>query len=355
MNANRLQLLAILLMGLVLPAWAQTTVPSYSVTVTEGPRYVVPASTAATRTLTPLLVVPHSITVVTQQLIQDQMMLSVGDVVRYVPGITAHQGENNRDQVVIRGNSTSADFFVDGVRDDVQYYRDLYNLDRVEVLKGPNAMIFGRGGGGGVINRVTKEAEFMPLRELTLTGGMYDDKRFATDLDRPLGAKAAVRFNGMYENSGSFRKYVGLTRYAFNPTMTFTPTKTTRITLGYERFRDDRTADRGIPLGAPIEAFFGNPDLSHVRASVNLGSINVQQRWGPAILHNRTTFGAYDRGYQNFVPGAVSVDKTQDTLTAYNNATKRFNFFNQTDVTYTAYKGTIKHTLLAGAEVGRQL
>ena len=66
-------------------------------------------------------------------------MSSVGDVVHYVPGITSHQGENNRDQVVIRGNSSSADFYVNGVRDDVQYYRDLYNLERVEALKGPNA------------------------------------------------------------------------------------------------------------------------------------------------------------------------------------------------------------------------
>ena len=103
-----------------------------------------------TKTLTPLRDVPQSITVVTQQLIRDQMMMSIGDVVRYVPGITAHQGENNRDQVIIRGNRLSADFFVNGVRDDVQYYRDLYNLDRVEALKGPNAMIFGRGGRGGV-------------------------------------------------------------------------------------------------------------------------------------------------------------------------------------------------------------
>ena len=66
---------------------------------------------------------------------QDQLMMSIGDVVRYVPGITVHQGENNRDQVIIRGNSSSADFFVNGVRDDVQYYRDLYNLDRVEALR----------------------------------------------------------------------------------------------------------------------------------------------------------------------------------------------------------------------------
>src|SRR5262249_54206831 len=118
-----------------------------SVTVQDS-GYLVAAISSGTKTLTPLLDVPHSVTVVTQQLIKDQMMMSIGDVVRYVPGITAIQGENNRDQVVIRGNSTSADFFVNGVRDDVQYYRDLYNLDRVEALKGPNAMIFGRGGGG---------------------------------------------------------------------------------------------------------------------------------------------------------------------------------------------------------------
>ncbi|MBZ5631963.1 MAG: TonB-dependent siderophore receptor [Acidobacteriia bacterium] len=361
MSATHLQLKAILLISLALPGFAQTAVPNYSVTVTEGPRYVVPASTTATKTLTPLLDVPQSITVVTQELIHDQMMLSVSDVVRYVPGITAIQGENNRDQVVIRGNSTSADFFVDGVRDDVQYYRDLYNLDRVEVLKGPNAMIFGRGGGGGVINRVTKEAEFMPLREITLDGGMYNNKRFATDLNQPLGDKVAVRLNGMYENSDSFRDHVGLTRYGINPTVTLKPTKTTRITLGYERFRDDRTADRGIPSfqGKPVDipsaTFFGNPDLSHVRAAVNLGSIAVEQQVGRVTIHNRTTFGGYDRGYQNFVPGAVSADKTQDTLTGYNNATKRFNIFNQTDVTYTAYTGKIKHTLLAGAEFGHQL
>src|SRR3954465_11594925 len=132
-------------------------------------------------------------------------MISIGGVVRYVPGITAIQGENNRDQLVIRGNSSSADFFRDGVRDDVQYYRDLYNVDRVEALKGPNAMAFGRGGGGGAINRVVKEAGFTPLREITLLGGSYDNKRFAADVNQPLNDKLAFRLNGMYENSGSFR------------------------------------------------------------------------------------------------------------------------------------------------------
>ncbi len=138
-----------------------------TVTVVEGTGYVTAATSTATRTLTALRDIPQSVTVISKELMRDQMMMSISDVVRYIPGVTAHQGENNRDQLIIRGNSTSADFFVNGQRDDVQYYRDLYNLERIEAIKGPNAMIFGRGGGGGVINRVTKEASFSPLREFS--------------------------------------------------------------------------------------------------------------------------------------------------------------------------------------------
>src|SRR5581483_6853186 len=129
---------------------------------------------------------------------------SVADVVRYVPGITAHQGENNRDQLVIRGNSTSADFYVDGIRDDVQYYRDLYNVERIEALKGPNGMIFGRGGGGGVVNRVTKQAGFMRTGSMAVQTGSYGNRRVTADVNQPLTATAAFRVNGVFEDSGSF-------------------------------------------------------------------------------------------------------------------------------------------------------
>src|SRR5258708_30914476 len=137
---------------------------------------------SATKTSTLLRDLPQSITVITKEQIGDQSMESIADVVNYVPGITSHQGENNRDQLVIRGNSTSADFFLNGVRDDVQYYRDLYNVDRVEALKGPNAMIFGRGGGGGVINRVTKEAASPRVREITIQGGSFTNKSTTSGL-----------------------------------------------------------------------------------------------------------------------------------------------------------------------------
>jgi catecholate siderophore receptor len=333
---------------------------SGTVTVTENPGYLTPATNSATKTLTPLHDIPQAITVVNQDQIKDQMMTSIGDVVRYVPGITAHQGENNRDQVVIRGNSTSADFFVNGVRDDVQYYRDLYNLDRVEALKGPNALIFGRGGAGGVINRVTKQAEFTPLREITLQGGSYGNKRFAADVDQPFKDKVAFRLNGMYENSGSFRRYVNLERYGISPTLTIAATNNTRVALNFEHFRDHRTADRGItsfqgrPIDVPVSTYFGNPDDSPVRALVNLGSATVEHQIGSLNIRNRTHFGGYGRAYQNYVPGAITPDRTQVALSAYNNATNRLNIFNQTDLSYVASTGPIRHTLLTGVEVGRQ-
>ena len=156
------------------------------VTVTGGGEYGVASTASATKTLTLLRDIPQSIAVVPREQINDQSMTSIGDVVRYIPGVSAHQGENNRDQVIIRGQNSSADFYVNGVRDDVQYYRDLYNLDRLESLKGPNALVFGRGGGGGVINRVTKEAGFDPVTELSFQGGMYGNKRVTGDFDRAL-------------------------------------------------------------------------------------------------------------------------------------------------------------------------
>ena len=331
-----------------------------TVDVSAPAGYQTPVLSSSTKTPTPLRDVPQAITVVTKELIRDQLMTSVADVVRYVPGIVAHQGENNRDQVIIRGNSSSADFFLDGVRDDVQYYRDLYNLERVEALKGSNAMIFGRGGGGGVVNRVSKVAEFLPLAEFTMLAGSYDRKRVSADVDRALSKTFAVRLNAIYENSGSFRDGVDLERYGLNPTLTFMPRQETRLTLGYEHFRDNRTADRGIPsfqnrpLAVARATYFGNPADSTVHARVDIASATIEHQAGDLNVRNRTLIGGYDRRYQNYVPGALSADGSQVSLSAYNNDTERLNVFNQTDVRYNTWTGRVGHTLLAGAELGRQ-
>jgi len=331
------------------------------VTVTASAGYRVPVISSATRTITPLRDVPQSVTVVTDALIRDQLMTSMSDVMRYVPGVTTHQGENNRDQVVIRGNSSSADFFVNGIRDDVQYYRDLYNLDRVETLKGPNALTFGRGGAGGVVNRVVKEAHSTTTREVLVQGGQFGNRRLTADLNLPLSSRVSVRLNAMLENSDSFRANVGSQRGGINPTLTFQSSARTRMTVGYEYLRDRRVADRGItsfqgrPADVPIATYFGDPQQSHVRADVHIAAAGVEHQFGRATLRNRLQVADYGRFYQNFVPGAANATRTLVTLTAYNNRTDRTNVFNQTDLTFSATTGAIAHTFLGGVEAGRQL
>jgi len=331
-----------------------------TVTVTAPSPYGAAETTTATKTATALIDVPQSVTVVTRELIRDQLMLSVADVVRYIPGISAHQGENNRDQIIMRGNSSSADFFVDGVRDDLQYYRDLYNVERVEALKGPNAMIFGRGGGGGVINRVLKRA--LPGRHLDFVAqtGTFGHKRVAADVNLSLTPRVAFRMNALFESSDSFREGVGLERYGLSPTVTVTAGSLTDIIFAYEHFDDARTADRGVPSfeGRPstpnVSTFFGDPSRSRVNARVDLASATLEHRFGGATLRSRTSVGDFDRSYQNFVPGAVTSDRQRVSVSAYNNATQRLSLFNQTDLTGTRRFGRQQHSWLVGAELGSQ-
>jgi catecholate siderophore receptor len=343
---------------IILTIAAATALVTVTETGTLG--YRVEASETATCTLTKLNDVPQSITVINRQQVADQSMKSIADVVNYVPGIIVHQGENNRDQLVIRGVSTSADFFLDGIRDDVQYHRDLYNLERVEVLKGPSGMTFGRGGGGGVVNRVPKEAGFGKIREANFAGGSFHAGRVTGDFNQPLSQKFALRVNSIYEHSESFRRFVNLERYGFNPSFSFTPNPETRLTINYEHFHDGRRADRGLPSFAgrpadvPVDTFFGNPDDSHVRARVDRLAVTVQRQMRRLILTNRTMLGDYNHGYQNYVPGAIDPTSTFVSLSAYNNVTRRRNLFSQTDVNYSVSTGQIKHRLLVGSELGRQ-
>jgi catecholate siderophore receptor len=326
-----------------------------------GRGYAVRRTTTATKTDTPLRDTPQSVSVVSRDVIADQSMQGMADVVRYVPGITMGQGEGHRDAPTIRGNASTADFFVDGVRDDAQYLRDLYNAERVEALKGSNAMIFGRGGGGGVLNRVSKEAQWSPTRSLTAEGGSWDHKRATADVGQGLGGAVAARFNGMYESSGGFRDRAHLERYGLNPTLAVAVGAGTTLRAGYEYFDDERRVDRGIPSyqGAPSRAdvatFFGNPDVNRSTVRASSATATLEHVTGGGLtLRDRARFADYDKFYQNTYPGAVSADGAQVSLAAYNHAIGRRNLFNQTDLVYATATGPVRHTLLLGAEVGRQ-
>ncbi len=316
---------------------------------------------SATKTETLLRDVPQSITVVTEDLIKDQAMRSMADVVRYVPGVSMAQGEGHRDAPTLRGNSSTADFYVDGVRDDVQYYRDLYNAERIEVLKGPNAMIFGRGGGGGVINRVTKKAGFDPSLEGRLEGGSFGAARGLADAGGGVGEAIALRLNAVYENSDSYRDLVGVERYGLNPSATLLLSSATELQLSYEYFQDRRTVDRGVPSqnGLPYAesrtAFFGNPDLSFSEVDVHFVAATLEHQISPSVkLRNHATYADYDKFYQNVHANSPVNAMGDVALQAYFSGTGRRNFFNQADLIIDWSTGSIGHTILLGGEFGHQ-
>ena len=120
--------------------------------------------------------VPQTINVINQKQLQDQQATDLGKAITYVPGVDLDQGEGNRDAFIIRGNKTTADIFMDGIKDDAEYYRDLYNIEKIDVLMGANGILFGKGGGGGIINRVSKQAMFEDFNRATIQFGSFDSK-----------------------------------------------------------------------------------------------------------------------------------------------------------------------------------
>lgn len=324
-------------------------------------------SRSATKTDTALKDTPQSVTVVTQDVIKDQSIQSISDAVRYVPGVTASQGEGNRDALNFRGAGVNTgDFYLDGVRDDVQTYRDLYNTDRIEVLRGSNAMIFGRGGSGGVINRVSKEAGWDPVRELSVTYGAYDQKRATIDIGNAINDVAAFRLNAVYEDANSYRDGVNLERYGMTPTLTIKPTDNTKIVLSAEYFKDKRIGDRGMPStgsgfkNRPYDigdhsTFFGNARLSPNETETKAFNAMIEHAFDNGItIRNRTRYADYDKYYQNVFASSSVNSSNNVSIGGYLDDTQRQNLFNQTDITYDLKAGGFEHRLLAGMELGRQ-
>lgn len=354
--------------------------------------YKASRSTTATKTDTPLVDVPQSVSVVTVRNIEDRAANGIGEAILYIPGVTTAQGENNRETLVFRGNSTTGDFFVDGVRDDVQTYRDLYNIDRLEVFKGPNAMIFGRGGIGGIINRVTKQADWTSGREARVEGGSFSYVRLQGDVNQVLSDAAAVRVTGVFQNAGSFRDDGRFDRWGVNPTLALKLGTDTTFRLGYEHFQDDRTAERGIPAQArmggitatqvigPFETsrrtVFGDPENSPTNTNTDAVTGAIEHRFSDAVsIRSQLRYADYDKFYRNVFPGTINATALTNSATAtqapglpvgtyapgtvvqisaYDNAQRRKNLFSQTDLNAEVDTGSIHHTLLAGVELGRQ-
>jgi catecholate siderophore receptor len=177
--------------------------------------------------------VPQTVNVVSAEVIRDQHATSLQDVVKNVPGIGQSHGDGQRDQVAIRGFTAIADQFVDGFRDDALYFRDLSNIERVEIIKGPAAVLYGRGSSGGLINRVTKKPRG-DLNEFALSYGSWSDKRGEIDIARQ-GEVASWRLTGAAEDADSYRDQQFLERKAISPSVN-TRVRKRRPVLGSSPF-----------------------------------------------------------------------------------------------------------------------
>jgi catecholate siderophore receptor len=331
--------------------------------------YVAHSIDTATKTDTPLVDIPQTITVVTREQLDDQSHRSLADVLRYVPGTTVGQGEGNRDQITLRGQNTTADFFLDGVRDDVQYYRGLYNIERVEVLKGPYALIFGRGGGGGILNRVQKT----PVSNKSFVGGAASINSFGAwdveaDLNAPLNDALAVRLNATYEALDNHRNFYDGERYAWNPYLAAHLGENWTLGLSYEYVHDDRVTDRGVPSIATVagqpnrpitgydDQFFGVPGINRMKLEAHIAKLRIDGQLADNLkLTSTLLYGDYDKIYRNvFANGAATSQTGTVALDAYSDPTKRENLIAQANLIWDVKTGMLDHKMLFGIEYGDQ-
>ena len=235
------------------------------------------------------------------------------DISDYIPGIESGQGEGHRDDILFRGRKTTADFFVDGVRDDVQYYRPLYNVEQVEVLKGANALFFGRGGTGGLINRVTKTAQLAD--NFTNYKLIFDDlgeHSLQLDANFAISPNAALRLNYYNENLENHRDFYFGDNSGFNPTLKFALCDNTVVNVSYETLDHERFIDRGIPSqnGAPVSSLVGTTFADTAGNNITTLEADSLRVIVDHRLDNQTklrlnyTDNSYNKLYQNYYVGA---------------------------------------------------
>jgi catecholate siderophore receptor len=317
---------------------------------------------------------PQSVNVLPQKLLEAQGVTRLQDALRNVPGITLNAGEGaaRGDTVNLRGFSAFNDFFLDGIRDAAVYNRDTFDLQQVEVLKGPSATLFGRGSTGGVINQVSKAPGLEPFRYVTVDGGSNDEIRGELDVDQPLSPTSAVRLNAMGESSSvADRDFVQNRRWGIAPAASFGIGEPTTVTLAYMHLSEDDRPDTGVPFvnGAPApvppEADFGLLS-DRAKSDVDIGTLIILQQFNANVslensfraadysfnyIFDSPNFGSVASGGQGPpAPGTPlsSILVGRDSPSSGANET---NVTDQLDATFRFDTGSVRHVLVTGVEV----
>lgn len=349
-------------------AYAQNALPEVLVKerASAPGRYEATESSAATKISAPLRDVPQAVNVVPRAVLRDQNARSVQDALQNVPGLSFSVGDGQRDQVTIRGFSAISDQFVDGVRDDALYFRDLSNIEKIEVLKGPASVLYGRGSAGGLINRVTKKPVAAPVMEVGATLGSEGQKRGEFDFGTASADKALLfRLTGAIEDSKGFRNQYFLERQAIAPSVTFRLRPQTTLTVQADYLKDKRLADQGVPsfrgrpVDVPVGTYYGaanGRDRAYVQSEVGSGTIALDHVFSDDLkLHS--VLRGYDYSLdRNYTTIAKVTDGTRPTVTI--SQTRRLRdeqgYYLQNELSQKMRWGGTRHQVLYGMELGRQ-
>jgi catecholate siderophore receptor len=315
---------------------------------------------------------PQSITVVPQQIMREEAVFSLRDALRNVTGLSLAAGEGGGaqgDNLTLRGFSARNDFYIDGVRDIGQYARDVFNLESIEVLKGPAAVMFGRGSTGGVVNQVSKAPHLTPSYIGSATVGSGPLLRGTLDINQPIGESAAFRLNALgFKDEVEGRDFAEVKRYGAAPSFSIGLGTPTRLTASYYYLQDDNVPDYGLPyvFGKPPEVgrdtWYGLENRDYEKDHVHIGTLTLEHTFNESIrLRNISRLAFYKREGIVSPPRIVGNPAPGTPLagvvvsrTGAGREQEDLAFINQTDAIVNFATFGIKHTLVTGVELGRE-
>ena len=340
---------------------AATTLPETSVNATEtdldDPR--VKEVTTATRTSTPPRYVPQAIDSVKTSNLMDYGINTLGQALSGIPNVSS-TADTRFDSLRIRGFDASNDFYLDGIRDDSQYVRDLHNIERIEVLKGPAAVLYGRGSQGGIVNRISKMPQYGRPSSIQAQGGTDDFRSLYADLSADPSDTLSLRLNMGNEDKNSFRDHVSGNRQLFAPSMSWQITPDLNWLVQYEYSRYNRTPDRGIPSvdGRPADvsrgtSYGGQNDFIDDKTQ-NLRSRLTYELNGNWQLRHTLGIFTLDSQFENtYLTGYDAKTRKVSRQSWQQDMTTR-NVFNNLELEGVFDTFGLEHRLLTGLELGSQ-
>ncbi len=333
----------------------------------DATTYVAEDATTATRTDTPLIQVPQSVEVVTQRVLQDQRAVRVEQALRNVSGMALGDvGQSGIAADVAYCRGFPCGYFKNYLRNEDQNqaltFRDIANIQRLEVLKGPASVLYGRSQPGGIINILTKQPQAERYASIDQIVGSYGYYRTMLDATGPLNESKTLlfRINGAYENTESFRDNVQGQRYFVAPVFTWKAGSNTTVTIDGEYIRDRRTADFGIPAigqapaAVPLSRFFGER-FDTLRFEEGRAGLTVEHRLNSnwriesRFRADRSVATAYRTVGLAVLPGNQSIARF-----FFDQLAPISSYYWRNDLIGKATTGSITHALLTGVEVGRQ-